>query len=34
MVLTKDGLSSVRSEFETAARSVDGEYDRWQVDLA
>jgi hypothetical protein len=34
MVLTKDGLSSVSSEFEAAARSVGGEYDRWQVDLA
>jgi hypothetical protein len=34
MILTKEQMSSVRAEFEAAARSVGGEYDRWQVDLA
>ncbi len=34
MLLTQDGVSSVRTEFESVARSAGGEYDRWQVDLA
>jgi len=34
MVVTSDNLSSVRTEFETAVRSVGGAYDRWQVDIA
>jgi hypothetical protein len=34
MLVTPDNLSTVRTEFESVARSVGGEYDRWQVDLA
>jgi hypothetical protein len=34
MLVTPDNLSSIRSEFESVARSVGGEYDRWQVEIA
>jgi hypothetical protein len=34
MVVTPENLASVRTEFESAAHSVGGEYDRWQVDVA
>lgn len=33
MLVTPENLSSVRNEFDSIARSVGGEYDRWQVDL-
>jgi hypothetical protein len=34
MLVTPENLTSVRAEFDSAARAVGGEYDRWQVDLA
>lgn len=34
MLVTPESIASARVEFETAAHSVGGTYDRWQVDLA
>jgi hypothetical protein len=34
MLVTPENLTSVQAEFDSAARAVGGEYDRWQVDLA
>ena len=34
MVVTPASIAECRAEFEAATRQVNGEYDRWQVDLA
>jgi hypothetical protein len=34
MLLSADQMAALRTEFETAAQAVGGEYDRWQVDIA
>lgn len=34
MVITPEAIADLRTELETAAAPLGGEYDRWQVDLA
>lgn len=33
MLVTPEALAALRAEFETAAGSLGGEYDRWQVEV-
>jgi hypothetical protein len=34
MVVTPEAIASLRAELEAAAKPLEGEYDRWQVDVA
>lgn len=33
MIVTPDAIAGLRTELEAAAKSVGGDYDRWQVEL-